>query len=106
MKTPIKVTVTKAHLKAAIPRTIGFCPVALALKDAGVKDATVNRWGRHWHVGIRGRAFELPAEAKKIAVAFDYKKPIELPVTFGFPRTLIPNVNALTGAQVKALGKA
>lgn len=94
MKT--KVTITKKHFKAGRRYTIGFCPVALALKEAGVKDATVNRWGRKWHVGIRGRAYELPPEARKVAVAFDYRKPVALPVTFDFRRTPIPHVNALT----------
>ena len=97
MKT--KVTITQKHFKAAIRCTIGFCPVALALKDAGVKDATVNRWGRKWHVGIRGRAYELPPEAKKVAIAFDYRKPVKLPVAFDFHRKLIPHVNALTGVS-------
>lgn len=101
MKT--KVTITRAHFKAGRRCTIGYCPVALALKEAGVKDATVNRWGRKWHVGIRGKTFELPAEAKKVAVAFDYRKRVKLPVTFDFTRTLLPNVNAITEEQFDKL---
>lgn len=101
MKTTV--TITRAHFKAGRRCTISFCPVALALKDAGVKDAIVNRWGRNWHVGIRGRAFELPEGAKKVAIAFDRRKRVRLPVTFDFTRARIPNMNSLTAKQATAL---
>lgn len=84
---PLQITVTEDHFRRG-EKCIGGCPVALALREAGIADAVVNRWKRSWYIEIAGsarRRFPLPPEAKAVAVAFDHRRTkVQFPITFSF----------------------
>lgn len=77
----ITATITRKHFKSGQKKP-HKCPVALALQEAGCKNADVARFGRRWDVRWGKWIVRLPVAARKVAVAFDYNKPISLPITF------------------------
>ena len=82
----MKITVTKEDIENGIRSSNKFCPIALALKRAGYKDAIVRTIEFLYDCGNAG--CNLPLEAQKFIYSFDVGKPVK-PFTFSIEDTLV-----------------
>lgn len=80
---PIKISITKAHIRDGVPGNECDCPIALALKDALLtNDVAVNPDGMR----VNNRTFSADKKDRRFIERFDNGKPVK-PYSFEINRT-------------------
>lgn len=69
----LKINVTKEHIRAGIRVSFKSCPIALALRESGVVNATAEHGG----FGIKNPRHPMPKKVRRFIYAFDRAMPVK-----------------------------
>ena len=64
----MKITIKKEHIRKGERRTPDSCPIALAIKEAGLGKVVYVNWRAAF---VDGKEFPLPLEARLFVAGFD-----------------------------------